>query len=106
MDKRTFSIVSISTTSGYVKGSENIEGKFNSSSPMNAAKKAASKICRMSKIKGQCTLIIHLMEGATGKKYSYKVKRVKNQVKVPRGDTVITFKYTLTAKSLKPSAKK
>jgi hypothetical protein len=29
MDKRTFSIVSVSTTSGHVKGSENIEGKFN-----------------------------------------------------------------------------
>ena len=104
MDKRSFSIVGISTTTGHVKGSENLEGTFNSSSPMNAAKKVASKVCRMSKIKGQCTLIIHVIEKSTGKKYSYKVKRVKNPVKIERGETVVTFKYALTAKSLnKPS---
>lgn len=100
---RTFAIVSVSTTTGRIKGTENLTGRYVSRTPVAAAKKAVSKICSMSKIKGQCTLIIHIREmtrGSTGKEYSYKIKRVKNPITVSKDGQEITFRYTLKAKSL------
>ena len=101
---RTFSIVNISTTTGRVKGENNLTGRYISKTPVGAAKKIVTKVCSMSKIKGQCTLVVHIRETTrdrTSKDFMYKIKRVKKPVTVTKDGKEITFKYTLTAKSLK-----
>lgn len=102
--ERTFSIVSVSTTSGRIKGEDNLSGRYTGKSPVSAAKKVVTKVCSKSKIKGQCTLVVRIREitqGRLAKEYAYKIKRVKNPVTVTKDGRDITFKYTLTAKSLK-----
>jgi len=94
--KRHFTIVSASTIHGRVKKAHNLGGRFSSTNALSAAKKALSKICVKSSIKGQCTLTITLREttrGKDGKLYTYKLKRVRKPVTVERAGTVITFKY-------------
>lgn len=100
---RSFTIVSASTHKGHVKGKENLDGRYISRTPAGAVRKAASQICRNSKIKGQCALNISLREttrGSKGKQYSYSVKRVKDPVTVVRKGVEITFKYRTKVKAL------
>jgi hypothetical protein len=71
--------------------------------PSSAARKAASQICRASKIKGQCTLTIVIQEttrGSAGKMYTYKVKRVLDPVTLIRDGVEITYKYKTLVKSV------
>lgn len=101
--KRSFTVITVSTVHGTVKGEENLGGHFINATPVEAAKKAASKICSMSKIRGQCTLIITIREttpGSRQKEYMYKVKRIKNVKTVMKGDKEITFRYITVAESL------
>lgn len=101
---RTFSIVSVSTTTGRVKGAENLSGRYISKTPVGAAKKVATKVCSKSKIKGQCTLIIYIREitrDGRAKEYSYKIKRIMNPVTISKDGKDITFKYSLKATSLR-----
>lgn len=100
---RSFTIVKASTASGHIKGKENLEGRYISRTPAGAARKAASQICRHSKIKGQCSLKITVREttrGSKGKEYSYSVKRVKDPVTIERDGVEITFKYRTEVKAL------
>lgn len=100
---RSFTIVSVTTHTGHVKGKENLGGRFVSRTPAGAARKAAGQICRSSKIKGQCTLNIKLREttrGSKGKEYTYSVKRVRDPVTVERDGVEITFNYRTKVKSI------
>jgi hypothetical protein len=75
--KRSFRIIDVLTASGPKKGKENYFD-IRATTPSNAARKAATKICGLSEIKGQCTLEIILQEftrGGNDKQYKYKVKR-------------------------------
>ena len=104
MTSRTFTVVSVSTKSGHVKGEENHGGIYKSPKPVSAVKKAASKICAKSAIRGQCTLIITIREttrGSAKKQFTYEVKRLKNETVVKRSGVDISFKYKLVAKSLR-----
>jgi len=97
---RKFRIVSVSTTTGRVKGTENLGGIFIGKKPVNAAKKAATRICKASRIRGQCTLLVTIEEitkGSRHKVYTYKVKRTKEPVTIYRDGVPITFKYAVTA---------
>jgi hypothetical protein len=58
--KQTYTVIAVKTGSGKVKGKANLGGRFVSSSPGGAAKKAGTQICRTSNIKGQCSLVITL----------------------------------------------
>jgi hypothetical protein len=101
---RTFSVISVSTTTGRVKSAENLSGRYISKTPVGAAKKVVTKICSKSKIKGQCTLIVHIREitrDGRAKDYSYKIKRIMNPVTIAKDGKDITFKYTLKATSLR-----
>lgn len=101
--KRSFTVIGVSTVHGTIKGQENLGGHFVNETPVEAARKAASKICSMSKIHGQCTLLITIREttpGSRHKEYMYKVKRIKNIKTVMKGDKEITFQYITVAKSL------
>jgi hypothetical protein len=108
--KRSFTVIEASTIHGTVKGEKNLGGHFVNSTPVEAAKKAASKICAMSKIHGRCTLVITIREttrDSKNKEYKYKVKRVKNVQKIKINDKELTFKYNVVAESLnKPKTQK
>jgi len=100
---RTFTVIEVSTVHGVVKGRENLGGVFHNETPVGAARKAASKICSMSKIRGRCTLIITVQEttrGSLNKIYRYKVTRIKDVKEVVRDGVPITFRYVTKAVSL------
>ena len=104
--KRSFTIVSVSSSKGKVKGKANLGGRFLSSTPSSAARKAGSQVCRSSKIKGQCSLVITIKEttrGSAGKEFKYSVKRMKvnNPEVVMRDGQEVVYKYTTKVKSLK-----
>lgn len=99
MESRSFTIIKIVTSSGHVKGDENLKGRYKGT-PMGVAKKMATRVCRNSKIKGQCTLFITIKEttrNSKNKEYTYKVKRVKDERTVIRNGVEITYKFSLKA---------
>jgi hypothetical protein len=107
--KRTFTVIEVSTVHGVVKGRENLGGLYKSPTPISAAKKAASKICSMSKIKGQCTLFVTVQEitqGSAHKTYRYKVKRVKHKTTIIKDGIPITYHYMTHATSAPLSVSK
>ena len=102
-DKQTYTVIAVKTSSGSKKGKTNLGGRFVSSSPSGAAKKAGTQICRSSNIKGQCSLVITLRKTTRGgnlKEYVYRVKRVKDPVTVMRGGEEIPYNYKTQAKRL------
>jgi hypothetical protein len=101
---RSFTVVDVATHSGRTKGKANLGGRFVSRTPASAAKKAATQICRESKIKGQCALDVTIQEttrGSLNKTYTYSVKRVKDPVTVERNGVEITYKYRTVVKAKK-----
>ncbi len=104
-DKRSFTVVSV-TLKGKSKGSSHLGGRFLSSSASGAARKAATQVCRNSRVKGQCEVKVTLKEttrGSSGKEYKYSVKRVKLRTPqvVVRDDVEVVYKYTTRVKALK-----
>lgn len=104
-DKRSFTVLSVSSK-GKSKGKDNLGGRFLSTTPSGAARKAASQVCRNSRVKGQCSLVVSIKEttrGSSGKEFKYSVKRVK--VKDPqvvvRDGLEIVYKYTTKVKALR-----
>lgn len=108
MSLRTFTVVHAETTTGHVKSIENLGGVYRSRTPVGAAKKATTKICGKSAVRGRCTLIVHVREttrGSAKNVYAYKIRRIVNKTVVSRQGVEIPFKYTLVAKSIKQSTK-
>ena len=86
--------------------------------PVSAAKKAHSDLCRSKKTFGQCALnvsVSEIMATPTGspskkngtfvnhpsnKEYKYRIKRMVNTKLVNRGGEMIPYKYTTKARSL------
>jgi len=94
-DKRSFKIVEVGDMRRQ-KGKHNLGGRYISSTPLSAAKKAFTRVCRETAIKGQCTLVIKIQEttrGADGKIFTYKGKRELNPVTVMRNGVEVTYKY-------------
>jgi len=103
--KRSFTVVSVKTSDGKEKGKSNLGGRFLSSTPSGASRKAATRVCRESKIKGQCSLVVTVREttrGSLGKEYSYRVNRIKlrNPDVVMRDGKEVVYKYTTKVKAL------
>jgi hypothetical protein len=100
---RRFTIVEVSNIYGSVKGRENLGGIFTNRTPIEAAKKAASRICRLSKIHGRCTLIITIREitrNSAQKEYTYKIKRHRVDRTVIKDGQAVHYKYAVYARSL------
>lgn len=98
-DKRSFTIINV-----VGKSSKNLGGRFISRTPSGAAKKAAKRVCKMNKIKGQCSFVVHIQETTQGSKkkiYKYNVKKTPTSKSVVRDGVKISFKYKVVAKSLK-----
>ena len=101
---RSFTIDQIITHTGHVKGKENLGGRYISRTPLNAAKKAATRICRNSKIKGRCTIDIKIKEtthGSSEKIFEYTAKRIKDPKTVVKDGVEITYKYRTVVKAKK-----
>jgi hypothetical protein len=101
---RTFTVVKVSDVHGHEKGQDNLGGVFRGKTPVSAAKKAMTQICRKTEVRGQCTLLITVREttrGSANKEFCYKVKRIKNESQVSKGGVDITFKYILVAEAQK-----
>lgn len=103
-DYRSFTIKKVSTTSGHVKGKENLGGRYISKTSSGAARKAATQICRASNIKGRCVLTVTIKEttkGSKKKEYTYKVKRIYDPTTVMRDGEEITYKYRTEVEAVK-----
>jgi hypothetical protein len=99
---RSFTVIDVVTHSGRAKGKSNLGGRFISRTPASAAKKAATQICRESKIKGRCALDVTIQEttrGSSHKTYKYTVKRIKDPVTVERNGVEITYQYRTVVKA-------
>lgn len=102
-DLRSFTIVKVTTSKGDKKGKANLGGRYISSSPREAVRKAASRICANSSVKGRCSLIITLREttqGSAHKDYTYKVLRILDPVTVERDGVEVTYKYRTEVTSM------
>jgi hypothetical protein len=106
-EKKMYMVTAVTTKSGGKKGVQNTGSKFKSKTPISAAKKAASRICSKSKIKGRCALNITIQQidsssNLVGKPMHYHVLRSKTNspVAVDHGGNEVVHKYTLTAKRI------
>ena len=102
---RSFTVVN-ATKHGGCKTKFGKGGLYRSRTPVAAAKKAFSELCRIKKIRGICTLFITIKEttrDSKNKEYTYKLNR--NKLKKPlilqgsAGEYVI--EYQSKAKSVK-----
>ena len=98
--KRVFEVVRAFSPT-HQKGAINLGGHF-TGTPVRAAKKAASRLCRESKIKGRCALNIEIKEittGSGGQHFVYHVvrKKLNNPAVVEHNDIKIEHKYAVTA---------
>ena len=100
-DKRSFTVIQVQRSSGQKKGSSNEGGRYMSKTPSGAAKKAFTRLCRESKVKGVCTFIVSLREttaGSAKKVFKYKLQRkLKKKPVELQGRTI---KYDIMAKSM------
>lgn len=102
MSDRSFTITLVTDIHGKPKGKANLGGRFISSTPAGAARKAISRVCRESNIKGVCTLIVTIKEttrGSEGKEYRYKGKRALAPRTVERGGVEVEYRYKTTVES-------
>ena len=91
---RYFQVIAVSSNKG-AKGSSNFF-RVKAMNPISAVKKAATKICNMTDVRGQCTLEITLQEdtrGSSGKEYKYKVKRIASNRVVKIAGKEVEFNY-------------
>ena len=104
---RSFTIVKINSSDRRVK-SKSVGGRFQSSSPASAAKKAGSSVCRLNNINSSIKFKIAIREttqGSSHKIFAYKFSRVRNPITVMRSGKKITYEFETKVKSLKRSAR-
>lgn len=99
---RSFTLLKLKTRQK-VKSKEG--GRYISRTVEGAAKKAFTRECRESKIRGQCTIFIVLRETTQGSKknvYKYKCKRTKLRTPliIERNGQKIKIQYKTTAKRI------
>ena len=99
---RTFTITKVVSGNNKIK-TKNIGGRFNSSNPSSAAKKAGSSICKRNGISSQCNFNIYIQEttqNSSKKTFGYSYKRIYNPKTVEKGGQMITFNFETVAKPL------
>merc|ERR1711998_219259 len=76
--KRSFQVVAVQNVSGCV--TKFAKGRYLSSNPRSAAKKAFTRLCNLKNIRGKCTFVVTVKEttqGSKGKEFTYKIERTK-----------------------------
>jgi hypothetical protein len=101
-NQRSFTIVNVTDSKGKKKGKVNLGGRFISSTPAGAARKAGSQICKNTTVKGRCSLVITVKEttqGSKNKEFSYKFTRVYEPVTVNHNGVEVTHNYKTIVKA-------
>ena len=117
MSKRTFTVHDARKAGGCKTkfAKKNYTGVFVSKSASGAASKAFSKLCRVKKIKGQCSLLLTMRETTQGKKtkadgspklYNYRLTREKLKVPLELKGRVINYKNTCKSMKNMPAVPK
>jgi hypothetical protein len=78
-------------------------GRYMSTIPANAAKKAFSHVLRQKDFKGRVTMEIHIREttqNSAHKIYKYKVSKKNQETKVEKNGETILYKYITQTKSI------
>jgi hypothetical protein len=78
-------------------------GRYISSTPSGAARKAFSQYYRHHKKSGRFSLEVHIAETTSGsakKVFKYKVSKVNDKNEVMRDNISITYKYTTKVKAI------
>ena len=101
--RRSFTVTGVTNSKGTAKNEKNLGGRFISTNPASAAKKAGTQICSSTK-KEKCVLIITVKEttqNSNKKEYTYKYRRIHDPKTVVREGVEITFNYSSIVKALK-----
>lgn len=99
MSQRSFTVENVNNVHGK-KLSRFHGGRYLSSTPIGAAKKVVSNICRTIDVHGQCTFIVTINEttrGSLNKSYCYKIKRILDPVTVNHNGVEIEHAYRVEA---------
>ena len=99
--KRTFTIYQVKQGNRIIKKLEG--GRFISTNPSSAAKKALTSICKQMKKKTGCNYTITLHEMRMVKKFTYKCqrKKLKKPIVVDINGQKVTYKYKTVVKKKK-----
>ena len=105
---RSFKVIAVQNVSGCVTKFK--AGRYTSSNPMSAAKKAFTRLCNLKKIKNKCTFIISIQDttndaSTKGKEFTYKIDRLKLKKPIIRfegEENEYKILYGVTAKKSKP----
>lgn len=96
---RSFTVVAFAKSGKRLRGSG---GRYISSTPAGAAKKAFSQYFRSHPKIGR-TLDVHIKEttrGSGDKIFKYRVSKIKNEVSIMRDGKEITYKYKTVVRAL------
>jgi hypothetical protein len=107
--RRTFKVVEALNRDGCAT-KFNVDARYKSDktgSPMPAARKAFSQLCRVKNIRGRCAFYLTIQEttqGSDKKQYTYKLIRVKlaEPIVIGEGDAQRRIEYKTEAKSMSP----
>jgi hypothetical protein len=92
---RSFSVVNVNGKS------VSDGGRYMSSSPMGAAKKAGSRLLRKKGANNSVKVsVVETTRGSKNKEFSYNVKKVKVNDVVVRGGVEIVYNFKTVAKAL------
>ena len=105
MEKRSFSVISIKKTGQKCDKTKSHSGRFISTTPAGAARKAFTQACHAKRIRGQCSFAIKMREttaGSAKKEFNYELRRVKlkTPLVVKRGSVEVKIEYETKIKSL------
>jgi hypothetical protein len=106
IQKRSFTVSSAYHTDGCEAKFKNKDysGIYLANEPASAAKKAGTQLCRVKKIRGQCSLYVEVREttqGSSKKTFMYKLTRKKLDEPGPFGN-----EYMMVTKSVDSMTKK
>ena len=103
-EKRSFKVINAKKKDGC--STKFKEGRYESMTPVGAAKKAFSQLCRVKRIRGVCTLIITVQEttqGSSGKSFTYKLSRHKLKKPITLKGATGSYKIEYETKAHKHS---
>lgn len=78
-------------------------GRYISSTPSGAARKAFSQAQRHMRHKGRLTLEIHMREttqGSNKKMFKYKVSKINDSTEIERNGETVVYKYSTKIKAI------
>jgi len=100
MSDRSFTIDAIYRQGNKIRYSG---GRYISSTPSGAARKAFSQASRHMRNKGRLTLEVHMREttqGSSKKIFKYKVSRINESTEIQRNGETIVYMYSTKVKAM------